>query len=449
MTEQMLVRRALDSIKRRAGKRAVAMYGRHVQVQQALEDAGVKIEKIFTGNLELLADKTLNCSPSSELDGASGKYFIIVPFFLENGEGQRNTLKLYGFTENKDYIFFPEEKTDEGSDENNHPSSFYENLLCEAYEKINEIQNQISEIKRMEEVHDAQNKLMLWRAVSKNGEDIDAAKKQFFLSLPKAAGTLRMMQLAGVILLAKLDEVCRANDIPYWISFGTLLGAVRHNGFIPWDDDTDVAMMRADAERLTHIMENDKDFFVSHIFAEFDDNINHCVQLKFRRDGTPYCLDIFIYDYCNDISPENVKRQIALNRHMADEAQTIRKGNLIPQQKNKRYEKLLNEYLERSRKEVGTTDIPGKYMIWALDNYRCDPNIQSNCAISDVFPLKRIKFEGLELNAPANAEEYLREKYGDFYSLPEDMLSHTHFVLDEKLKKILASIISDYSGMLH
>ena len=281
MTEKLLVKRALDGIKKHAGKRAVAMYGRHVQVQKALEDEGIKIEKIFTGNLELLGDPTLNCSPSSELDGASDRYFVIVPFFLENGEAQRNTLKLYGFIENKDYIFFPKEKVELDNVKSDRSASFYENLLCDIYEKISDIQNQISKITKLEEVHDAQNKLMLWYAMSENGEDIDNVKKKFFLSLPKASGTLRTMQLAGVILLAKLDEVCRANDIPYWISFGTLLGAVRHNGFIPWDDDTDVGMMRADAEKLTKIMENDKDFFVSHIFAEFDEALRTVLTFLF------------------------------------------------------------------------------------------------------------------------------------------------------------------------
>ena len=443
----MLLRRALDSIRKNIGKRAVVMYGRHVQVQKALEDKGINIEKIFTGNLDLLADKNMNCSPSSELDGASGKYFVVIPFFLGDGETQRNTLKLYGFKEQKDFIFYPEEKFD--FDKDVQADSFYVKVLCEVYEKISGLQQQIAEIKKAEEVHDAQNKLMLWYAMSANNESIDEAKKRFFLSLPKAADPLRKMQLAGAILLAKLDEVCSANNIPYWISFGTLLGAVRHNGFIPWDDDTDVGMMRADAEKLTHIMENDKDFFVSHIFAEFDDNINHCVQLKFRRDGTPYCLDIFIYDYCRDISAENVKRQTTLNRRMAEDAQIIRKNNLTLQQKNERYRKLMDDYLERSRKEVGTTDKPSDYMIWALDNYRCNPSFQGNCAVADVFPLKRLKFEGIELNAPANAEKYLEEKYGDIYSLPGDMLSHTHFKLNEHLKQVLDSIISDYSDMLN
>ncbi|MCI9638313.1 MAG: LicD family protein, partial [Hungatella sp.] len=47
-------------------------------------------------------------------------------------------------------------------------------------------------------------------------------------------------------MLERLDEVCRKHDITYWAFYGTLLGAVRHQGFIPWDDDIDLVMFRDD-----------------------------------------------------------------------------------------------------------------------------------------------------------------------------------------------------------
>ena len=51
-------------------------------------------------------------------------------------------------------------------------------------------------------------------------------------------------------MLEKLDEVCKNHDITYWVFYGTLLGAVRHKGFVPWDDDIDVVMFRNDYERF-------------------------------------------------------------------------------------------------------------------------------------------------------------------------------------------------------
>ncbi|MBQ9069277.1 MAG: LicD family protein, partial [Eggerthellaceae bacterium] len=90
----------------------------------------------------------------------------------------------------------------------------------------------------------------------KEGEDIDAVKKRFFRSLPPATGTLRMVQLALTQLLHEFDELCCENGIDYWISCGTVLGAVRHGGFIPWDDDVDLCMMREDIARLETLVEN-------------------------------------------------------------------------------------------------------------------------------------------------------------------------------------------------
>ena len=51
-------------------------------------------------------------------------------------------------------------------------------------------------------------------------------------------------------ILVAVDKVCRENGIRYWLSDGTMLGAVRHGGFIPWDDDADIAMPRPDYERF-------------------------------------------------------------------------------------------------------------------------------------------------------------------------------------------------------
>lgn len=83
--------------------------------------------------------------------------------------------------------------------------------------------------------------------------------------------TLKEHQQALYCLLCEFDRVCRKLDIPYVLFAGTLLGAVRHNGFIPWDDDLDVLMQRRDYERLMkeapQVLDRER-FFLQQEFSE-------------------------------------------------------------------------------------------------------------------------------------------------------------------------------------
>ena len=64
---------------------------------------------------------------------------------------------------------------------------------------------------------------------------------------------LRRCQLKQLGMLQEIDRICRKHNIGYWLDGGTLLGAVRHGGFIPWDDDIDIAMREEDLQRFVEV----------------------------------------------------------------------------------------------------------------------------------------------------------------------------------------------------
>ncbi|MDD3668866.1 MAG: LicD family protein [Alphaproteobacteria bacterium] len=106
--------------------------------------------------------------------------------------------------------------------------------------------------------------------------------------MPPATGNLKMVQDCSVALLNYFDQICKKHNITYWIDSGTLIGHIRHNGFIPWDDDIDICMMRDDYEKLFNILDD-----------EFSQNGFKYARSEITRlyyKNTPAQVDIFPID---------------------------------------------------------------------------------------------------------------------------------------------------------
>ncbi len=125
---------------------------------------------------------------------------------------------------------------------------------------------------------------------------------------------LRKLQMTEREMLIEVDRICRKYNIRYSLDGGTLLGAIRHNGFIPWDDDADVVMLRAEYDRFYEACKKELDierFFLQEYRTDKNYRWGYS---KMRRNGTVFLregqehvkcnqgvfIDIFVYDSVPD-----------------------------------------------------------------------------------------------------------------------------------------------------
>ena len=129
--------------------------------------------------------------------------------------------------------------------------------------------------------------------------------------------TLRQMQEGALSILKKLDGICREQGLRYFLFYGTLIGAIRHKGFIPWDDDLDVAMPRPDFDRLVeycrrhreellpmHLMTVDDNPRYVYPIARFSDTRYRVKYQGIRDYGLGLFVDIYPLDGCGDTEEE-------------------------------------------------------------------------------------------------------------------------------------------------
>ena len=243
---------------------------------------------------------------------------------------------------------------------------------------------------------------------------------------------LRTVQLRMLEMLKFIDDICRKNGIRYWLSSGTCLGAVRHGGFIPWDDDVDIEMLGEDYDRLVKILENgdyspfiiqtkdnDKDYFYT--YGKLRD-----LKSEIIENG----LDAGHYKYNGcfiDIFP--------LERNCSYRISYVVRGFY-----NKLYNKesILNGqgetvslYREIKRKAVKNFVIP---IISRFAEINCGKRYRHRLPTSflgprysdDIKEIKYVPFEDTKLPIPKKYDSYLKHLFGDYMAMPAESTIRPH-----------------------
>ncbi|MEI6877032.1 MAG: LicD family protein [Spirochaetota bacterium] len=242
---------------------------------------------------------------------------------------------------------------------------------------------------------------------------------------------LRQAQLVMLRLLMAFHHICGEAGLRYWLDAGTLLGAVRHGGFIPWDDDVDVIMPREDylrfcalapgllpADMFFQSQESDPGF--SCPWVKIRDRYSHMDE---ETGPYPYSQAIFI-----DIFPAVVETRAqhrwrnyySLLEPLNKKPEPISRG-LPLISKGKRAVVAATQYAF-----IALMSIPpiGRALRARLERgereWAYEPPIRWRNSFPDevVFPLAKVDFEGFAFWGPADPRRYLSDYFGDFMSLP-------------------------------
>ncbi|MGL4849561.1 MAG: LicD family protein [Clostridium sp.] len=245
-------------------------------------------------------------------------------------------------------------------------------------------------------------------------------------------------------ILRDVDAICRKNNIEYWIESGTLLGAVRHGGFIPWDDDIDVGMKREDYIKFSkiikeelpgdliyeNILENER---VNYSWTKIRHKESQILESENDSNSDGMFIDIFPYDFYEEkciLEKEKNKNIFKIKTVYNSE---LKYEKDIRKNVKRAFCKIYNKVVLRDNMRT----IRQKCVKNARDNeiiekkyigYGTEVDLFSNKYLTEeIFPTKDIVFEDIIVKGPNKEQAILKKLYGNNYmSIPkiEDRYSH-------------------------
>lgn len=256
--------------------------------------------------------------------------------------------------------------------------------------------------------------------------------------------TLRQLQMIQLEMLIEVDRICKICDIQYNIIAGTLLGAVRHGGYIPWDDDADVAFLRSEYEKFREACEKELDksrfYFQDHRNTEGYRwgygklRRKDTLFLRKYQEHMPYEQGVFIDIFPLDGVPDNyIKRSwhnfkcFCIRKalwsevgKLADKSFFMRKWyHLLSQVPRETIFKYYQEFVENSN--MRNTDMV-RILLFPTPNHEYG-YYRKWYEQSMPIEFEKYIFQGIK-----DHKDYLTFKFGDFMKLPPENQRKVHLV---------------------
>ncbi|WP_280766518.1 LicD family protein [Parabacteroides sp. PFB2-10] len=223
-------------------------------------------------------------------------------------------------------------------------------------------------------------------------------------------------------ILVYVDAVCRKHNIDYWLSGGTLLGAVRHKGFIPWDDDLDIVLMKKDLKRLHQILlkestyyqlqANDTDYTY---VAPYEKLRIPNTRIKENNDNDRYYsykgiyIDLFFWEPASRLFHlvSNKMQLLAIRMVKINPSRLWKKGLL------RAYFLCLSRFLYPCLSFFSYL-FARKNVSYPLGSF-----FSTQFEKEWIYPLVELEFEGKKFFVPRDYDAVLKAQYGDYWQLPD------------------------------
>ena len=244
-------------------------------------------------------------------------------------------------------------------------------------------------------------------------------------------------------MLLAFDAFCKEHELNYFLAGGSALGAVRHGGFIPWDDDIDLAMLRTDFERLEVLMAEQGNkigvYDYSPVIGQIvpDAPIGHLLYLpegEYDNADAPK-LDIHPIDGLPKVAwKRKVQRFFSIVHYMAVYRHPTKNKGRAAHVISKLLvmttsDKMFDRYAKMSRKVIAAHNAERAKQVCSLFGLAGYANEVMDREL--LVPYQRIEFEGHLLPVPCKEKEYLKKLYGDYEKLPpkeEQMPKHDGYL---------------------